>query len=70
MRQCKKEKKPAPGQYKLEKSIKELDEERKQLARRKTHHSDRITYLDGIQYEAAQTPGVGKYNTRIRVILI
>lgn len=29
-----------------------------------------MTYLDGIQYEAAQTPGVGKYNTRTRVIII
>lgn len=28
---------------------------------KKIPYQDRITYLDGVQYEAAQTPGVGKY---------
>ena len=29
---------------------------------------DRITYLDEVEYEAKETPGVGNYN--IRVLLI
>ena len=39
-----------------------MDAERKRRAQRITTYQDRITYLDGIQYEATQTPGVGKYN--------
>ena len=38
-------------------------------AQRKISYQDRMTYLDGVQYEASLTPGVGKYNTRTRVIL-
>ena len=67
MDKCKKEKQPAPGQYKIVKSLKEQDKERKENARRKRTYQDRITYLDGVQYEATLTPGVGKYNTRVRV---
>lgn len=44
-----------------------MEKEKKELARKKKFVQDRITYLDGVQYEATQTPGVGKYNTRIRV---
>lgn len=68
MEQSKKEKLPAPGQYKLQKSMKELDQEKKQMSLRKRHYQDRVTYLDGVQYEASQTPGIGAYNVRNRVI--
>ena len=67
MEQCKKEKKPSPCHYKLGKSVKEMDEEKKKNKHKKVPFQDRMTYLDAVQYEAAQTPGVGKYNSRPRV---
>ena len=70
MEKCKKEKTPAPGQYKLQKSLKELDKEKKQNSQKKHHYQDRMTYLDCVQYEASQTPGIGAYNVRNRVIII
>jgi hypothetical protein len=69
MKKCRKEKTPAPGQYKLGKSLKEMDEERKKNRYTKVKQQDRMTYLDAVQYEAAQIPGVGKYNTKVRVIM-
>ena len=29
-----------------------------------------MTYLDGVQYEASTTPGVGSYNTTIERVII
>lgn len=46
-----------------------MDQIRKSNAHKKPHFQDRITYLDAVQYEATLTPGVGKYNTRTRVLL-
>lgn len=59
----KKEKRPAPGQYKLFKDDKEIKEEQKRLRHKKVNYTERRTYLDGIQYEASMTPGVGSYQT-------
>lgn len=66
----KKEKTPAPGQYKLFKDDKQIRAQIKKLAHKKTHYTERMTYLDGVQFEADRTPGVGSYNTTLnRVIL-
>jgi len=62
MKQGKKEKKPAPGQYNLVKTQKEVDADKKKMKERKIPVQDRISYLDEVQYEATQLPGVGNYN--------
>ena len=67
----KKEKRPAPGQYKIFKDEKDLKAEKKKFSQRKITYTDRMTYLDAVQYEASITPGVGNYNTTIeRVIFL
>ena len=50
MDKAKKEKQPGANHYKIGKSVKDMDNERKSYARKKIHHQDRITYLDGVQY--------------------
>lgn len=40
------------------------------MAARKIPFQDRLTYLDGIQYEASKSPGVGNYNPRVTFHLI
>ena len=65
MKEQKRNKKPAPGAYNVVKTLKEMEAEKKKLATRKIKEQDRMTYLDGIQYEAAQRPGVGNYNPRV-----
>jgi hypothetical protein len=42
-----------------------VEAENKRLAARKIPFQDRITYLDGIQYDANLLPGVGNYNPRV-----
>ena len=59
----KKENTPAPGQYKTFKDDKDIKEEKRQLSRRRISYTERMTYLDAVQYEASTTPGVGSYNT-------
>lgn len=61
----KKEKKPAPGSYNVIKTLKEEEGEAKKLAAKKVNVAERISYLDEVQYEAIQTPGVGSYNPRV-----
>lgn len=50
MRSEKKEKKPAPGQYNVMKSLKEMDAENKKLSQKKIPYQDRISYLDEVQF--------------------
>jgi hypothetical protein len=69
MRSEKKEKKPAPGQYNVMKSLKEMDAENKKLSQKKIPYQDRISYLDEVQFESSLTPGVGNYNPRVRFCL-
>lgn len=64
-----KQKHPAPGQYKLFKDDKEIRAEKKKLAHQKIHYTERVTYLDGVQFDADQTPGVGSYNTTLDRVL-
>jgi hypothetical protein len=64
----KREKSPAPGQYNIVKTLKEEESEVKRLAAKKIFVPDRISYLDEVQYEANQTPGVGSYNPRVAFI--
>lgn len=61
----KKEKRPAPGSYNVIKTLKEEEGEAKKLAAKKVNAPERISYLDEVQYEAIQTPGVGSYNPRV-----
>lgn len=61
----KKEKRPAPGEYNITKTLKDAEAEKKKLASKKIHYQDRITYLDDIQYESNQRPGIGNYNPRV-----
>jgi hypothetical protein len=61
----KKEKKPAPGEYNVTKTLEDTEAEKKRLASKKLHYQDRTTYLDGIQYESNQRPGIGNYNPRV-----
>ena len=35
------------------------------MAQKKIKVNDRLTYLDHIEYESLQTPGVGNYNPRV-----
>lgn len=65
IKQNKREKTPAPGQYNVVKTLKEEESEVKRLAAKKVTVPDRITYLDEVQYEANLTPGVGSYNPRV-----
>jgi hypothetical protein len=65
MRQEKKEKRPAPGQYHTFKSLKEMDAERKRLAVKKLHYQDKINFLDDLQFQSTQYPGAGNYNPRV-----
>ena len=60
-----KEKTPAPGHYKIGKDEKDIKAEKKRFSSRKISQTDRLTYLDNVQYEASITPGVGSYNTTI-----
>lgn len=46
----KKEKKPAPGEYNVIKTLKEEEAEKKKMATKKINYPDRITYLDDIQF--------------------
>jgi hypothetical protein len=39
------------------------------MAARKIKLPERISYLDEIQYEAAENPGVGMYNIRVSIVL-
>ena len=65
MKLSKKQKKPAPGQYEVVKSLKEIEAEKKRLADKKIKVTDRITYLDQIQYQSNTLPGVGSYIVRV-----
>lgn len=67
MQKEKKEKRPAPGHYHTFKSQKEIEVEKKLLAQKKIKVNDRLTYLDHIEYESLQTPGVGNYNPRVLI---
>jgi hypothetical protein len=69
MKSEKKEKKPAPGQYNVTKTMKDMEAEKKALAAKKIHYEDRITYLDGVQHSSNLLPGVGNYNPRVRSFL-
>jgi hypothetical protein len=69
IKQQKKEKLPAPGHYNVAKTLKEQESEVKKQAARKVKASDRISYLDEVQFEALQTPGVGSYNPRVEYCL-
>lgn len=70
MKSEKKEKKPAPGQYNVTKTMKDMEAEKKALAAKKIHYEDRITYLDGVQHSSNLLPGVGNYNPRVRSFLL
>jgi hypothetical protein len=65
MQSEKKEKKPAPGEYNVTQTLKEAEAEKKRLASKKVNYQDRITYLDDIQFESNQRPGIGNYNPRV-----
>lgn len=65
MRNEKKEKRPAPGQYNTFKSLKEMDAERKKLAVKKLHYQEKINFLDDQQFQSNQLPGAGNYNPRV-----
>lgn len=39
------------------------------MASKKIKESDKINYLDHIEYEALQTPGAGMYNPRVVIFL-
>jgi hypothetical protein len=45
--------------------MKEEDEDKKKMASKKINYSDRITYLDEVQYESNLSPGIGNYNPRV-----
>jgi hypothetical protein len=53
----------------LFKDDKEIRAEKKKLAHQKIHYTERVTYLDGVQFDADQTPGVGSYNTTLDRVL-
>lgn len=56
---------PAPGQYTASSaSVPSL--KRKHVKEQK--QTDRMTYLDGVQFNANNTPGVGSYNPVSRVL--
>lgn len=46
MKHEKKEKKPAPGQYNVTKTQKQIEADKKKLAQKKIPFQDRISYLD------------------------
>ena len=50
IKQNKREKTPAPGQYNVVKTLKEEEGEAKKLASKKINVPDRISYLDEVQY--------------------
>lgn len=62
---AKKEKLPAPGQYNLCKSQKEIDAELKKLASKKVEPKTKINYLDEVQYASNNVPGPGNYNPHV-----
>ena len=70
MKSEKKQKKPAPGQYNVMKTQKEIESDKKKMAQKKIPVQDRISYLDNIQFESTQTPGVGNYNPRVCLSLL
>ncbi len=49
----------------MAKTLEEEQESAKKLASKKTNPVDRISYLDEVEYEAIQTPGVGNYYPRV-----
>lgn len=67
IKQQKKEKRPGPGKYNLFKSQKEVEAEKKALSVKKIKQSERNTYLDEVQVTAAEKPGVGSYNIRVKL---
>lgn len=69
IKQGKKHKRPGPGQYKLFKSQKEVEAQKKEMSVRKIKMPDRTTYLDGVEHGASETPGVGNYNIRVQICL-
>jgi hypothetical protein len=50
MKREKREKKPAPGHYNIIKTDKEVEAEKKKMASKRIKPSDKINYLDHIQY--------------------
>jgi hypothetical protein len=47
-----------------------MDAERKTLASRKIKLQDRISFLDEVQVESTEVPGVGTYNIRVSMNLV
>ena len=56
---------PAPGFYKVFKSLKEMDADKKKMSFNQPKLADRISFLDSVQVEGTTTPGAGNYNPRV-----